>query len=116
MSYAKNAPAAPAADVNLADPAIQAAIAAAVAAKLAEMPRGGRPKTPCTISREEFAAKAGAVEIIVDGHVLTAEPKMFASGGFGWYVGGKVSMDVGGRKLLCQLGLNLVAVNSKDAK
>lgn len=76
---------------------------------------GGKPKTACPLTRAEFAEHATAIEVVVNGVELTADPKQFSSGGFGYYLGGKITVKVNGKPVTCQLGLNLVAVNSKDA-
>lgn len=124
MSHQNNSSkpaAAPSVEELLASNPALAAFVASQAAQLAaqqiaSLPRGGRPKTPCTITREEFLADAEALEIVLDGNTLTAEPKEFTSGGFGWYIGGRMGMPVGGRTITCQVGINVSVVNSKETE
>jgi hypothetical protein len=78
-------------------------------------PNGRRPKTVCLLTAAEFAAEAGPVTVTVGGHPLTAEPKEFSTGSFGYFVNGKVVLDVAGRKVPCQVNCNVVLVGSKEA-
>jgi hypothetical protein len=68
----------------------------------------------CDISRNEFRAGAKAAVVKVEGRDLVAVAKEFSTGSLGWNVNDKVLMDVGGRKVLCQVGLNITVIGSKD--
>ena len=72
-------------------------------------------KHPCPISRADFQAKAVAITIDIGGVPLTAEPREFSTGSFGWYVNGKASIQVEGKAVPVQVGMNLIVVGSKDA-
>jgi hypothetical protein len=72
------------------------------------------PKTVCPISREEFLAKAEAIKIELNGFPLTAEPREFSTGSFGWYVNAKAPITVDGKTIQVQVGMNLTVVGSKD--
>jgi hypothetical protein len=76
------------------------------------------PKTTCPISREDFLAKAEPLKIEIGGSSfpLTAEPKHFSTGSFGWYVNSKAQLMVDGKPLSVQVGMNLVVVGSKESK
>ena len=47
---------------------------------------------PCPISKTDFMAKAEPIKVDVAGTMMTAEPRDFATGSFGWYLSGKVSV------------------------
>ena len=73
------------------------------------------PKTTCPISRPDFLAKATPITIELNGFPVTAEPREFSTGSFGWYVNAKAPIEVDGKKLQVQVGMNLIVVGSKDA-
>jgi hypothetical protein len=72
-------------------------------------------KTPCPIDRGDFLKSASAVTFEIAGTPVTAEPREFSTGSFGWYFTGKVNIEVNGKKLPVQVGCNLTVVGSKDA-
>jgi hypothetical protein len=71
-------------------------------------------KTTCPITRSEFHAKAKPVTVSVNGVPLQAEVKEFSTGSLGWYLNGKMSVDVGGTPVSVQIGMNLTIVGSKE--
>ncbi len=71
-------------------------------------------KIPCPVDRPEFLGNASAVSFEIAGTPVTAEPREFSTGSFGWYFTGKVSIEVNGKKLPVQVGCNLTVVGSKD--
>ena len=73
------------------------------------------PKTLCPISRKDFLANAKPITIDLGGHPVTAEPREFSTGSFGWYVNAKAPIEVDGKKLSVQVGMNLIVVGSKDS-
>jgi hypothetical protein len=72
-------------------------------------------KTPCPISKTEFMEKATSLEIDVGGTKMTASPREFSTGSFGWYLTGKATITVDGKPLQVQVGCNLAVVGSKEA-
>jgi hypothetical protein len=82
----------------------------AIARKETTMPA---TKTLCPISRDHFRKHAKELKVTLTGVPMTAEPKEFSTGSLGWNINGKVQLDVGGRLVLCQIGLNLTVVGSK---
>ncbi len=72
-------------------------------------------KTACPIDRAEFKQHAAPVSFEIAGTQVTAEPREFSTGSFGWYFTGKVSIEVNGKKLPVQVGCNLTVVGSKEA-
>ncbi len=73
-------------------------------------------KTTCPISRADFLDKAKPLEITLGGSAapLTAEPREFSTGSFGWYVNGKTTIEVDGKRLTVQVGMNFAVVGSKE--
>jgi hypothetical protein len=72
-------------------------------------------KTMCPIARDEFKKSASAVTFEIAGTRVTAEPREFSTGSFGWYYTGKISIEVGGKTVPVQVGCNLTVVGSKEA-
>jgi hypothetical protein len=72
-------------------------------------------KLPCPISVEDFLAQAQPVEIDVAGTKMTATPRKFSTGSFGWYLTGKATLMVEGKAIPVQVGTNLTVIGSKDA-
>ena len=71
-------------------------------------------KTTCAVSREEFRTHAKPLTVAINGIPLTAEVKEFATGSFGWYLNGKLSIEVNGVPVSVQIGMNLTVVGSKE--
>lgn len=73
-----------------------------------------RPKTVCPISRSEFQQSAKPVSITINGIPMLAGVKEFTTGSFGWYMNGKVTLEVGDKAVPVQIGITLTAINSKE--
>ena len=71
-------------------------------------------KTSCPITRPEFWDKAEQVVVKINDQELHADKKEFSTGSLGWYLNGKTTVDVGGKKVQVQIGLNLTIVGSKE--
>lgn len=71
-------------------------------------------KTTCPITRDEFRESAKAITVTIDNIPMSAEVKEFSTGSLGWYLNGKTMVDVGGKKVSVQIGLNMTIVGSKD--
>ena len=54
-------------------------------------------KTTCPISRSEFREHAKPVPVKINEVPLMAEVKEFSTGSLGWYLNGKMTIDVGGK-------------------
>ena len=70
-------------------------------------------KTTCPITRDDFRNHAQALEIVVAGVPMQADPKEFSTGSLGWYLNNKASVKVGDRTVTVQIGMNLTIVGSK---
>ena len=71
-------------------------------------------KTSCPITRADFVTKAKPVKIVINDVPLQAEVKEFSTGSLGWYLNGKMTLDVGGTPVSVQIGMNLTIVGSKE--
>lgn len=73
-------------------------------------------KSACPISLSQFLEKAEPVKVTINGQEMIAEVKSFSTGSFGWYINGKTVIQVDGKPLSVQIGMNLTVVGSKDAE
>ena len=71
-------------------------------------------KTSCPITRADFHAHAKPVSVVVNNVPLIAEVKEFSTGSLGWYLNGKTSIEINGKPVSVQIGMNLTIVGSKD--
>lgn len=71
-------------------------------------------KTTCPISRADFRSHAKPVTVSINDVPLQAEVKEFSTGSLGWYLNGKTTIDVGGKAVSVQIGMNLTIVGSKE--
>ena len=72
-------------------------------------------KSQCPVSQSKFLAKAEPLKISINGQEMLAEVKAFSTGSFGWYLNGKTSVQVDGKPVSVQIGMNLTIVGSKEA-
>jgi hypothetical protein len=72
-------------------------------------------KSSCPLSQQQFLAKAEPLKVTVQGQEMLAEVKAFSTGSFGWYLNGKTVVQVDGKSVSVQIGMNLTIVGSKDA-
>ena len=73
-----------------------------------------RVATRCPIERERFKSAAKPIQVEINGQSFQAEVKEFSTGSFGWNLNTKVTVQVDGVPLNCQIGLNLTVVGSKE--
>ena len=71
-------------------------------------------KTTCPITRGEFRSKAKPMSAVINSVPLQAEVKEFSTGSLGWYLNGKTSVEIDGKMVSVQIGLNLTIVGSKE--
>jgi hypothetical protein len=71
-------------------------------------------KTSCPVTRQEFQAHAKPIPITIGTTTLPAEVKEFSTGSFGWYLGGKTSIEINGKLVSVQIGMNLTVIGSKE--
>jgi hypothetical protein len=72
-------------------------------------------KSPCPVSLSQFLEKAEPVKVVINGQEMLAEVKSFSTGSFGWYINGKTTIQVDGKPLSVQIGMNMTVVGSKEA-
>ena len=68
----------------------------------------------CPVTRAEFRDGAKPLKVEINGVPLMAEVKEFSTGSFGWYLNGKTTVEIGGKPVSVQIGLNMTVVGSKD--
>jgi hypothetical protein len=82
----------------------------------------GTRKTTCPITRQEFrdCSAAATPTITIAGQGLVAVAKEFnqqpgANGAsVGYSANGKVQLMIGGKPVMCQVGINITVIGSKD--
>ena len=69
----------------------------------------------CPITRAEFRENAQALmKIVINGKEYDAEKKEFSTGSLGWNLNAKVTVEIAGKPVSVQIGLNMTLVGSKD--
>lgn len=71
-------------------------------------------KTTCPISRHEFKEHAKPMKIMIGDVPMMADVKEFATGSLGWYLNGKTTIDINGKPVSVQIGMNLTIIGSKE--
>jgi hypothetical protein len=71
-------------------------------------------KTTCPITRKEFRDGAKPLTIVIEGNSMTADPKEFSTGSLGWYLNNKANVEIDGKRVTVQIGMNLTIVGSKE--
>ncbi|MBL8148385.1 MAG: hypothetical protein JNN15_00475 [Blastocatellia bacterium] len=71
-------------------------------------------KVKCPVTRSEFREQAQPVTVEINGTAMTAQVKEFSTGSLGWYLNGKTTVEVGGKQVSVQIGMNLTIVGSKE--
>ncbi len=74
------------------------------------------PKTACPVSKTQFIEKAQPMRVSINGQEMLAEVKEFSTGSFGWYMNGKTVVEIDGKAVSVQIGMNLTVVGSKEAE
>ena len=73
-------------------------------------------KSTCPISRTAFVEKAEPLKVIINGQEMVADVKEFSTGSFGWNINAKITVNVDGKPLSVQVGMNMTVVGSKEAE
>jgi len=68
----------------------------------------------CPVTRIEFRQEAQPLKIEVNGVPMIAEVKEFSTGSLGWYLNSKSVVEVGGKQVTVQIGMNITVIGSKD--
>lgn len=75
---------------------------------------GSVRKTVCPISRQEFQAGAKPLAVSIEGKLVTAPPRNFSTGSFGFYLNEKITLLIGGVHVTCQVGMTVTVIGSKE--
>lgn len=71
-------------------------------------------KSSLALTREEFRTTAKPIPVVMGGKEMIAMVKEFSTGSLGWNINDKMAVDVGGKVVMVQVGLNLTIIGSKD--
>jgi hypothetical protein len=71
-------------------------------------------KSSCPITRAEFDKHAEPLTVKIGDKEFTAVVKKFSTGSLGWNVNEKTTVNVGGKPVTVQIGMNLTIVGSKE--
>jgi hypothetical protein len=71
-------------------------------------------KTTCPVTRHEFVEHAKPITVKIGDVPLQAEVKEFSTGSLGWYLNGKTMIEVNGKPVAVQIGMNITVVGSKE--
>jgi hypothetical protein len=71
-------------------------------------------KTSCPITRAQFQAHAKPLQVTIGDRTFTAAPKNFSTGSLGWNINDKITIEIDGKPVAVQVGMNLTVVGSKD--
>ena len=72
-------------------------------------------KTSCPVTKTQFVEKATPLKVTINGQDMLAEVKEFSTGSFGWYMNAKTVVEIDGKAVSVQIGMNMAVVGSKDA-
>lgn len=72
-------------------------------------------KSSCPVSLAQFLEAVEPLTVSIQGQEMLAEVKAFSTGSFGWYLNGKTVIQVAGKPVSVQIGMNLTVVGSKEA-
>ena len=73
-----------------------------------------KSKASLPITRAQFKAHAKPLTVVINGKEYVAIAKEFSTGSLGWNINDKLQVEVDGQLVVCQVGLNLTVVGSKD--
>ena len=71
-------------------------------------------KTSCPISRAQFRAHARPISVTIGDRTFTAAVKEFSTGSLGWNVNEKTTVEIDGKPVSVQIGMNMTIVGSKE--
>jgi hypothetical protein len=71
-------------------------------------------KKTCPVTRADFRTHAKPITVNINGLPLQAEVKEFSTGSLGWFLNGKTTIDVDGKAVTVQIGMNMTIVGSKE--
>ena len=73
-----------------------------------------KSKSNYLVTRGEFLEHAQALKVTINDVPMLADAREFATGSLGWYLNGKTVVEIDGKPVSVQIGLNLTVVGSKE--
>ena len=73
-----------------------------------------KSKSTCPVTRAQFLEHAQGLTVTINNVPMLAEAREFATGSLGWYLNGKTVVEIDGKPVSVQIGLNLTVVGSKE--
>jgi hypothetical protein len=73
-----------------------------------------KSKSTCPVTRAQFLEHATGLTVTINNVPMLAEAREFATGSLGWYLNGKTVVEIDGKPVSVQIGLNLTVVGSKE--
>ncbi|HZT81511.1 MAG TPA: hypothetical protein VFA26_14895 [Gemmataceae bacterium] len=71
-------------------------------------------KTSCPITRADFRGHAKPITVKIGDKEYVAVPKEFSTGSLGWNINDKAVVEINGKAVTVQIGMNLTVVGSKE--
>lgn len=68
------------------------------------------------MTRAEFMSKAPHIHVKMEKSMITLPPKVFSTSSCGWHASEKVKLEVDGKTVVCQVGINCTIIGSKQWK
>ncbi|EDO06539.2 hypothetical protein BBOV_II005890 [Babesia bovis T2Bo] len=81
-----------------------------------QLAKRARKNQSSIMTREEFSEKAHTITVQIENTVFKVPSRVFSTGSCGWGLNERVTIEVDGRSLICQVGLNCTVVGSKSWK
>ena len=72
-------------------------------------------KITCPVTQTLFLELATPLKVNINGQDMLAEVKSVSTGSFGWYMNAKTVIEIDGKAVSVQIGMNMTIVGSKDA-
>ncbi|GIX63286.1 matrix-remodeling-associated 5 isoform X1, putative [Babesia caballi] len=66
------------------------------------------------MTRNEFLENAKALKVQIEDSTFEVPARVFSTNSCGWYLSEKIKLNVAGKEIICQVGLNCTVVGSKQ--
>ena len=73
-------------------------------------------KTTCPVTLTQFLEKAEPLSVVINGQEMIADVKQFGTGSFGWFLNTRMVVQVDGKPVSVQIGMNLAVAGSREAE
>jgi hypothetical protein len=71
-------------------------------------------KSACSITRSDFQTHAKPIPVTINNMPFTADVKEFSTGSLGWNINAKTTIEIDGKPVAVQIGMNLTIIGSKE--